>query len=488
MTEQKTETPLDRKARLQIPAQPMPKQAPESRIHNWDEVYLPLDLETARIEASRCLQCPASRCSKACPLHNDIPAALALLEKGDVIGAANKFRETSPMPEMCGRLCPQERLCQGSCVSGKNGQPVAIGRLEAFVADYQREHSGLPMPELSPPTGKRVAIVGAGPAGLAVAEALAKNGHACTIFDAWPEPGGLLVYGIPSFKLAKKIVAEKIDYLKRLGVEFVPNTIIGEGLSIDDLFERGFHAVFLGHGATKETELDIPGEGIDGSYTVPGKELSGVYWAMDFLVRGNVPAEKLPAQMREPLRVGKRVAVIGGGDTAMDCVRTAVRLGAKEVVCLYRRTEAEMPGRAAERENAREEGVKFHYLVRPLRLLGDSNRQVQKIECQRMELGEPDASGRRRPVPVAGSEFMVDADTVVFALGFGIDGKVAKSCDGLKTDDWGQIVVEEETGATNRPGVFAAGDCVHGADLVVTALAAAKRAAAGIDRYLSESS
>jgi len=487
MTEQKTETPLDRKARLQIPAQPMPKQAPEARIHNWDEVYLPLDLETARIEASRCLQCPASRCSKACPLRNDIPAALALLEKGDVIGAANKFRETSPMPEMCGRLCPQERLCQGSCVSGKNGQPVAIGRLEAFVADYQREHSGLPLPELAPSTSKRVAIVGAGPAGLAVAEALAKNGHACTIFDAWPEPGGLLVYGIPSFKLAEKIVAEKIEYLKRLGVEFVPNTIIGESLSIDDLFERGFHAVFLGHGATKETELDIPGEGIDGSYTVPGKELGGVYWAMDFLVRGNVPPEKLPAQMREPLRAGERVAVIGGGDTAMDCVRTAVRLGAREVVCLYRRTEAEMPGRAAERENAREEGVKFHYLVRPLRLLGDSKRQVQKIECQRMELGEPDASGRRRPVPVAGSEFVVDADTVVFALGFGIDGKVAKSCDGLKTDDWGQIVVDEETGITNRPGVFAAGDCVHGADLVVTALAAAKRAAAGIDRYLSES-
>jgi len=488
MTEQKTETPLDRKARLQIPAQPMPKQTPEARIHNWDEVYLPLDLETARIEASRCLQCPAGRCSKACPLHNDIPAALALLEKGDVIGAANKFRETSPMPEMCGRLCPQERLCQGSCVSGKNGQPVAIGRLEAFVADYQREHSGRPMSDVAPSTGKRVAIVGAGPAGLAVAEALAKNGHACTIFDAWPEPGGLLVYGIPSFKLANKVVAEKIDYLKRLGVKFVPNTIIGEGLSIDGLFERGFHAVFLGHGATKETELDISGEGIDGSYTVSGKELGGVYWAMDFLVRGNVPAEKLPAQMREPLRAGERIAVIGGGDTAMDCVRTAARLGAKEVVCLYRRTEAEMPGRVAERENAREEGVKFHYLVRPLRLLGDSKRQVQKIDCQRMELGEPDASGRRRPVPVAGSEFTVDADTVVFALGFGIDGKVAKSCDGLKTDDWGQIVVDEETGITNRPGVFAAGDCVHGADLVVTALAAAKRAAAGIDRYLSESS
>jgi len=486
MTESKAETPLDRKARLQIPAQTMPKQAPEARIHNWDEVYLPLDLETARIEASRCIQCPAARCSKGCPLHNDIPAALALLESGDVIGAANKFRETSPLPEMCGRLCPQERLCQGSCVAGKNAQPVAIGMLEAFVADYQRQQSGLPLPELPPSTGKRVAIVGAGPAGLAVAEALAKSGHACTVFDAWPEPGGLLLYGIPSFKLSKRIVDEKVDYLRRLGIEFVPNTVIGEGLSVDGLFERGFHAVFLGHGATKETAIDIPGEAMDGGYVVPGKELKGVYWAMDFLVRGNVPAERLPAKMREPLEIGKRVTVIGGGDTAMDCLRSAVRLGAEEVTCLYRRTEAEMPGRAEERKNAREEGVQFRYLVRPVRLLGDGSRHVQKIECQRMELGEPDASGRRRPLPVAGSEFTVEADTVVFALGLGLDGKVAESCAGLKTDDWGQIAVEEETGATSRPGVFAAGDCVHGADLVVTALASAKRAAAGIHRYLSE--
>ncbi len=485
MVEKKTEVQLDRKARLQIPAQPMPKQAPEVRIHNWDESYLPLDLETAKTEASRCIQCPAAPCTKACPIHNAIPAALALLENGDVIGAANKFRETSPMPEMCGRLCPQEQLCEGHCVVCKHGSPVAIGRLEAFVADYQRKQSGFPMPELPPPTGKKVAIVGAGPAGLYVAEDMAKKGHACTVFDAWPRPGGLLLYGIPSFKMHKAILDAKVDYLRSLGIEFVPNTVVGKDVSVDDLFDRGFHAVFLGHGAAKETELKIAGEDLNGKYSIAGKDLGGIYWAMDFLVRGNVAPEKLPAHMREPLKIGNKVAVIGGGDTAMDCVRTAVRLGSEQVTCVYRRTEAEMPGRAEERKNAREEGVRFHYLAAPVRLLGDDKQQVQKLECQRMELGEPDESGRRRPVPIPDSEFMVDADTVVFAIGFGVDSVVAESCAGLETDRWGDILVDEETGASNRPGVFAGGDCVNGADLVVTALAGAKRAAAGIHRYLS---
>ncbi|MDI6858541.1 MAG: NAD(P)-dependent oxidoreductase [Dehalococcoidia bacterium] len=483
----KSGTEVDRKARLQIPPQEMPKRPPAERIRDWEEIYLPLDLETAKREASRCLQCPAKQCvNNGCPLHNDIPAAFALLEQGDVIGAANKFRETSPMSEACGRLCPQERLCQGKCVVGKNRQPVSIGRLEAFVADYQRKTQGFPMPEMLPSSGKRVAIVGAGPAGLAASEYLARAGHASTIFDAWPLPGGLLLYGIPSFKMNKGIVDEKVDFLKRLGVEFVQNTIVGKDLTVDDLFKQGFQAVFLGHGATKETELDIPGEGADGSYTMPGKEMDGVFWAMDFLVRSNVPPERLPPDKREPVKIGRRVAVIGGGDTAMDCVRSAVRLGAEEVTCVYRRTEAEMPGRAAERINARDEGVKFHFLAAPLRIIGDENRHVRKLECQQMELGEPDESGRRRPVPVPDAKFMVDADNVVFAIGFGMDPRVAESCSGLQTDKWGQIIADAETGATSRRGLFAAGDCVHGADLVVTAIAAAKRAVSGIDSYLKE--
>jgi glutamate synthase (NADPH/NADH) small chain len=487
MEETKTGPEIDRKARLQIPPQEMPRRAPAERVGDWQEIYLPLDLEVAKLEASRCIQCPAKQCSaNGCPLHNDIPAALALLAEGDVLGAANKFRETSPMPEVCGRLCPQERLCQGNCSVGKNRPPVSIGRLEAFAADYQRKHQGFPLPETAPASGKRVAIVGAGPAGLAAAEDLAKKGHACTVFDAWPQPGGLLLYGIPGFKINKEIVDEKVDFLKRLGIEFVPNTMVGKDVTVEGLLGQGFQAVFLGHGATKETELDIPGEDANGAYKMPGKEMAGVYWAMDFLVRANVPSEKLPPHKREPIKIGRRVAVIGGGDTAMDCVRSAVRLGAEEVTCVYRRTEAEMPGRAEERRNAREEGVQFHFLAAPLRLIGDADRQVRKMECQQMELGEPDASGRRRPVPVAGSEFLVDADNVIFALGFGTDGSVAESCTGLETDRWGQVTADEETGATSRRGVFAAGDCVRGADLVVTALAAAKRAAAGIDSYLKE--
>ena len=486
MTEEKKE-PLDRKARLKLTPQPIVKRAPEVRVRDWKEAYLPWDGETARLEAMRCIQCPAAPCSKACPLHNKIPEYLALLESGDIAGAASKLRETSPMPEVCSRLCPQERQCEGNCVLAKNSRAVAIGRIEVFITDHVRQHGGWPIPDLPPPaSGKRVAIIGAGPAGLTVAEELAKRGHACTVFDAWPQPGGLLLYGIPSFKMDKAIVDERVAYLAKLGVEFRPNTVVGEDVTIDGLLGDGFDAVFLGYGATRETPLPIPGQGLDGDYEVAGNELAGVYWAMDFLLRANVPPEKLPEAMRRPVELGKRVAVIGGGDTAMDCVRSALRLGAEQVTCVYRRSEAEMPGRAEERKNAREEGAQFHFLATPVRLLGDAQRHVRKMECQRMELGEPDESGRRRPVPVEGSEFLVDADTVVFALGFGVDGAPVKGCDGLETGRWRQVTVDPETGATSRPGVFAGGDCARGADLVVTAIADARRAADGIHRYLTE--
>jgi len=464
---------VDRKARLRIPAQVMPKQAPAVRVHNWDEVCLPIDLETARLEAKRCIQCPAAPCTKACPVNNDIPGALWLLEHGDIVGAANKFRETSNLPEMCGRLCPQERLCEGHCVVGKNARPVAIGHLEAFVTDYQRERFGFPMPELAPPSGHRVAIVGAGPAGLAVAEEVAVRGHRATIFDAWLEPGGVLLYGIPNFKMAKRILHEKVDFLKKLGVQFVMNTHIGKEITLEDLFADGYDAVFLGHGA-----------GIGSLLGIENDNLKGVYMATDFLVRGNLKPEQLPGCQQEPVHVGKRALVIGGGDTAMDCVRTAVRLGAQEVRCMYRRTEAEMPGRADERLHAREEGVITDFLVAPVRFLGDEGGRVKAVEFRRMQLGEPDESGRRRPVPIEGSEFVVEADTVVLALGYSVDRVFSDALPGLEADRQGRIAIDPQTGRTSVPGVFAGGDNVSGADLVVTALRDGRRAARGIDGYL----
>ena len=383
MVEEKT-APLDRKARLKLEPQPIRKRPPAERVRDWDEIYITWDLKTARLEAERCLVCPAAPCTKACPLGNAIPSAMALLQSGDVIGAAQKFRETSPMPEMCSRLCPRDRQCENACVLAKSSARAgAIGCVEAFVTDYQRQNGGVPLPECAPSTGKKVAVIGAGPAGLTVAEEMARRGHACTVFDAWPEPGGLLLYGIPTFKMSKSIVDEKIDFLRRLGVEFVPNTRLGDGMSIDDLFAKGFDAVFLGYGATKVTALKIAGEGSNGEYKVDGAELKGVYQSIDFLVRANVPPERLPADMRRPIEIGKRVAVIGGGDTAMDCLRTALRLGAEQATCIYRRTEAEMPVRAGEFRNTKAEGAQFHFLVAPLRLIGDGDKHVRKIECQR---------------------------------------------------------------------------------------------------------
>jgi glutamate synthase (NADPH/NADH) small chain len=464
---------VDRKARFKIPAQVMPKQDPAVRIHNWDETYLPLDLETAKIEAGRCIQCPAAPCTEACPLNNDIPGALWLLEQGDIVGAASKFRETSNLPEMCGRLCPQERLCEGHCVVGKNAKPVAIGRLEVFVTDYQRERSGFPRPEVAPPSGRRVAIVGAGPAGLVVAEEVTIRGHGAAIFDAWPEPGGVLLYGIPNFKMAKRILYQKVDFLKEMGVQFVMKTYIGKEMTLEDLFADGYDAVFLGHGA-----------GIGNLLGIENDDLRGVYMATDFLVRGNLKPEQLPEGQREPVRVGKRALVIGGGDTSMDCVRTAIRLGAQEVRCMYRRTEAEMPGRADERVNARDEGIIIDFLVAPVRFFGDKEGCVKAVEFRRMQLGEPDESGRRRPVPIEGSEFVVEADTVVLALGYGIDRIFSDAVAGLEADRQGRIGIDRQTGRTSVPAVFAGGDNVNGADLVVTAIRDGRRAAKGIDEYL----
>ncbi|MFI5284557.1 MAG: NAD(P)-dependent oxidoreductase [Candidatus Dormibacterales bacterium] len=463
---------VDRKERLKIPPQPIPKQPPAQRVHNWEEVCLGFDLASARLEANRCIQCPAAPCVKACPLHNDIPGALLKVEHGDPLAGADIFRLTSPMPEVCGRLCPQERLCEGSCVVGKKSRPVAIGRLEAFAADFGQGHetSTAKAPVLS---GRRVAVVGAGPAGLAAAERLAVRGHAVTVLDAWPQPGGLLRYGIPGFKLAKARVDDLVNRLVSRGVGFLPGIRVGTDVTVDSLFEQGFDAVFLAFGAEHGNRLEIPGEDLD-----------GVYGASEFLVRLNVFPDDPPVFLRQPLQVGAQVVVIGGGDTAMDCVRSAVRAGAEEVLCVYRRSEREMGGRAEERQHAREEGVKFLFQAAPVEVLASPSGRVRAVRIQRMEMLAADESGRARPVPVPGSEIEIAADTVVVAIGYRVEASLVAATPGVERTPRGTVVAGQD-GATGRPGVFAAGDCVRGADLVVTAVADALRAADAIDRYLA---
>lgn len=464
---------IDRKARMALPDQQVPKQDPLARRQNWDEVSLGYTVALAQAEASRCLQCPAAPCVRACPLHNDIPGALGLLESGDPVAAATRFRRTSPMPEVCGRVCPQERLCEGACVLGKRGAPLHIGMVERFVADAQRERVGLPPIMSGPPAGRSVAVIGAGPAGLAAAEELRRQGHRVVVFDAWPEPGGLLRYGIPSFKLPKRVVVEKVAQLEAGGVEFrCSHRVEGPG-ALAALRSGGFDAVLLAIGAGAARRLGVPGE-----------SLNGVHLATEFLVRANLPPDDLPPELRTRLSVGNRVVVIGGGDTAMDCARSAVRLGARDVRCLYRRSEVEMPGRREERVYAQEEGVRFAFLAAPVRLLGAS-RRVVAVECVRMALGEPDASGRRSIRPLPESTFVVPADTVVIAAGYAVDDDLATAAPELVRRSDGTVQADPETGGTPLPGVFAAGDVANGPDLVVTALAAGLRAAAAIHTYLT---
>ncbi len=474
---QSEERTVDRKERMKLDPVPLVYRDPQERIQDFNECNPGFTMEEAMAEAARCIHCPEpSACVVACPLGNQVEAALWFVEQGDFLKAAEIYRETNPIPEICGRVCPDEGSCAGACVLSKRGKGVNTQAIEAFVADYQRKTTDVPLPEKAPPSGKKVGIVGAGPAGLIVAEDLARKGHEVIVYDACPAPGGLLVYGIPNFKLDKGLIQWKTDWLRDLGVKFVMNTKIGEVVTLDELISKeDFDAIFLGTGAGVEARMDIPGE-----------NLGRVHGSIQFLTRGNLSTDLLPVDERKPITVGKRVAVIGGGDTATDCLRTAVRLGAEEVVCYYRRTEAEMPGNPKERHHGEEEGVRIEYLVAPVELLdkgGDGD--VDAMRMIRMELGEPDSSGRRRPVPVEGSEYEVEVDDVVLAIGFWPDPLVGETTKDLATHKWGLLVVDDETGQTSRPGIFAGGDSVTGPALVNAALAAGRKAAKAINQYLA---
>ena len=463
---------IDRKARLRIPPHYVAKQTPFERIKNWDEVYFGYTPAPAMFEAQRCIQCPAAPCIKACPIDNDIPGAFAELESGRLIEAAEIFRRTSEMPELCGRLCPQESLCEGSCVVGKKSKPVAIGRLEAFLGDYHRTLKAgfhVPIPEFE--TNATLAVVGSGPAGLAVAERMRSLGHDITIFEAWPKGGGVIRYGIPNFKSAKNILDEKLAALEKAGIKFKFCVRVGVDISWDVLDK--FDAVFLSHGA-----------GLCKSLKMQGEEANGVYTATEFLVQANLPPSDLPTEMNSRIDIGKNVVVVGGGDTSMDCVRSALRLGASKVTLLYRRTEHEMIGREEERRHAREEGVNFEYLTTPVAIIQDDH-VIRGVECVRMELGELDESGRRTPTQIQGSEFIIDADSLIVAVGYDVDKEFLGPDSHVALDDYGRVIVDGN-GCTSRPGVFAAGDNVNGADLVVTALASAHCAFPSIEKCLAD--
>lgn len=471
---------MDRYERANIPAGPPPKQDPAKRVFNFNEVFLGYDEEQAVVEAARCIHCPSPEpCILGCPVHNDIPTAMLLIEEGRYIEAANVFRATNNLPEVCGRICPQESLCEGSCTVAGYDRAVNIGKLEAFCTDWERNHVGFPHYQIARPSGRRVAVVGSGPAGMAVAEELMRDGHHIVVYEEWPKPGGLNVYGIPGFKLMKQIIAEKVEWLERYGVEFVCNVRVGKDIGMRELTTE-YDAVALCIGAPIGNKAKLPGE-----------NLRGIYQATEFLVRANLPLEDLPARLRSRPEVGKHMAVIGGGDTSMDCVRSSIRLQRQAgmldgvVTDYYRRTEHEMPGRAEERMHAKQEGVKFEFLVAPVQFIGDEQGHVRAIELQRMELGAPDASGRRSPQPVEGSNFHVPADVVALALGYSPDPTIGESMPELEKGWKGLFKVKTEfTGETNVPGIYAAGDDVRGADLVVTAIAAGRHAARAMDHYL----
>ena len=460
---------------LSLKKHEMPEQDPSVRAHNFDEVALGYDEETAVAEAERCLHCKVPLCRKGCPVAIDIPAFIERIKNRDFDGAIDKIKESNGLPAICGRVCPQETQCEANCIVGKRGEPVAIGRLERFAADRAMAKGGKPAKIEPAKDAKRVAVIGSGPAGLSCAGDLAKKGYKVTIFEALHKAGGVLSYGIPEFRLPKdKVVQKEIDAIKDLGVDIELDSVAGRLFTVDELMEEeGFDAVFIGTGA-----------GLPRFQNIPGENLNGVYSANEFLTRCNLMKAYDFPKHATPIKVGKKVAVVGGGNVAMDAARTALRLGAEEVSIVYRRSEAELPARAEEVGHAKEEGIRFQLLTNPVEVIGDENGWVKELRCIRMELGEPDASGRRRPVPIKGSEFSEPMDTVIIAIGTGPNPIIAHTTPGLETTKRGNIAADEETGRTSKEGVFAGGDIVTGAATVILAMGAGRKAAAAIDAYL----
>ena len=460
---------------------PMPSQDPKVRAHNFDEVAIGYTEEMALDEALRCLNCKNMPCSNGCPVNIHIPEFISKIKEGDFEGAYQVISKTSSRPAVCGGVCPQESQCESKCVRGIKGEPVGIGRLERFVADWHNAHS-TEAPEVAPSNGHRVAIVGSGPSGLTCAGDLAKKGYKVTVYEALHTAGGVLVYGIPEFRLPKRIVQKEVDNLIAMGVDVETNIVIGKTLTIDELFEQGFEAVFVGSGA-----------GLPNFMNIPGEAYKGVYSANEFLTRSNLMKAYLDDPVT-PIMKGGNVAVVGGGNVAMDAARTALRLGAEHVYIVYRRSLEELPARKEEVEHAMEEGVDFRLLNNPVEILGYHNPDDRRdpkngcvvgMKCIRMELGEPDEKGRRRPIPVEGSEFVLDVDTVVIAIGTSPNPLIKSTTKGLDVNKKGGIIVEEGTGKTSREGVYAGGDAVTGAATVISAMGAGKAAAKAIDEYLS---
>jgi glutamate synthase (NADPH/NADH) small chain len=458
-----------------VPRQKMPEQDPKKRIQNFEEVPFGYNEETAIIEAKRCIQCKKPACIAGCPVDVKIPEFIKEIAEGNFIESAKVLKETNSLPAVCGRVCPQEDQCEKTCILGKKGEPIAIGRLERFAADYERNSGKVSVPAVAKSNGKKVAIAGAGPAGLTIAGDLVKLGYDVTIFEALHKSGGVLVYGIPEFRLPKAIVKAEVDGLRNLGVKIETNYVIGRTKTIDELFEEGFKAVFIGVGAGAPVFMNIPGE-----------NLIGIYSANEYLTRSNLMKAYRFPEYDTPIVRGKRVAVIGGGNVAMDSVRTALRLGAERAMIIYRRTEVEMPARKEEVHHAQEEGVEFLMLTAPIEYIGNKDGWVTGMKCIKMELGEPDASGRRSPKPIKGSEYVIDVDTVVVAVGTVANPIVPATTKGLETNKWGYIVAKDESGLTSREGIYAGGDIVTGAATVILAMGAGRKAANAIHEYLSK--